>query len=199
MVKIEMHYINSTDAPEEASATVEFYASDPSTIHDEAGILFNGSPDITIPANGSFTLHQFFTVPSYLDLSTSHIFAITGHEHHYGTNVQVNVAPSKAGPMTPVYSPDPFVWSEPVTENQNPDFSVPKNGGFDFTCDWVNTSNAEVKFGESANDEMCFFWAYYWPSQGSKVCFHTDQYGGANGLDLCCPGDSLCSLIQNQF
>jgi hypothetical protein len=43
---------------------------------------------------------------------------------------------------------------------------------------------------------MCFFWAYYWPSQGSRVCFHTEQAGSR---DICCPGDSLCSLIANQF
>jgi hypothetical protein len=99
------------------------------------------------------------------------------------------------GPMTPVYTPSPFSWSEPVTQEQNPDFNVPKGGGFDFTCSWTNTSNAAVKFGESANDEMCFFWAYYWPSQGSKLCFHTE---GKYGLhDLCCPGDALCSLANN--
>ena len=29
---------------------------------------------------------------------------------------------------------------------------------------------APVRFGESANDEMCFFWAYYYPSHGTHVC-----------------------------
>ena len=43
---------------------------------------------------------------------------------------------------------------------------------------------------------MCFFWAYYYPSQGSKVCIHTQQAGGASGVDVCCPGDSLCSLVR---
>jgi len=205
MIKIEMHYINSSDTDQMATATVNFFAADPSTITDEAAILFNGSPDIGsdpkagIPAGSQFTLHQFFTVPSYLDLSQSHIFAITGHEHQFGTNVEVNVAPSKNGPMTSVYKPNPFVWSEPETTNQDPPFAVPTGGGFDFTCSWDNTSTQSVKFGESATDEMCFFWAYYYPSQGSKVCIHTNQFGGANGLDACCPGDSLCSLINMQF
>jgi hypothetical protein len=31
------------------------------------------------------------------------------------------------------------------------------------------------------------------------VCFHTEQYGGVNGLNLCCPGDSLCSLLEDGF
>jgi hypothetical protein len=27
-----------------------------------------------------------------------------------------------------------------------------------------------VKFGESFNDEMCFLWQYYYPSQGFQLC-----------------------------
>ena len=199
MIKLEMHYINATDTDQMATATVDFYSADPATIHDEASILFTGSPDVTLPPGQMTTLHEFFTVPSYIDLSQSHIFAITGHEHQLGTGVVVNVAPSKTGTMTPVYDPMPFVWSEPETTTHDPGFSVPTGGGFDFTCTWNNTTTNQVKFGESANDEMCFFWAYYYPSQGSKVCMHTDQYGGVNGLDLCCPGDSLCSIISSHF
>jgi hypothetical protein len=199
MIKLEMHYINSSDSDEQAQATVSFVSADPATIHDEASILFTGSPDINIPAGGSQTLHQFFTVPSYVDLSQSHIFAITGHEHHLGTGVQVNVAPSMAGPMTSVYDPMPFSWSEPTTATFDTPFSVPTGGGFDFTCTWTNTTSAVVKFGESANNEMCFFWAYYYPSQGSKVCLHTNQ-GSSGGTNACCPGDpTICALIGQRF
>jgi hypothetical protein len=195
-----MHYINSTDNDQMAEATVDFFAADPATIQYEASILFTGSPDFMIPAGQQFTLHQFFLLPSYLDLSQSHIFAITGHEHHFGTGVQVNVAPTKTGPMTDVYNPMPFQWGEPATTTHDPPFSVPVGGGFDFTCSWNNTGTTTVKFGESANDEMCFFWAYYYPSQGSKVCIHTDQYGGANGINACCPGDpTICQLIGQKF
>ncbi len=200
MVKLEMHYINAMDTDQMAQATVTFTAADASTIHDEASLLFTGSPDINIPANAPFTLHEFFTVPSYLDLSQSHIFAITGHEHHLGTGVTVQVAPAKTGPMTMVYDPMPFSWTEPATVTFDQPFSVPVNGGFDFTCTWMNTTAAAVKFGESANDEMCFFWAYYYPSQGSRVCVHTNMAGGGNGIDACCPGDpTICSLIAQNF
>ncbi|HEU4610661.1 MAG TPA: hypothetical protein VFS15_01235 [Kofleriaceae bacterium] len=198
MVKIEMHYINSTDETQDVEASVHFYAADPSAIDHEAAILFTGSPDINL-GPGESTLHQFFSVPSYLDLSESNIFAITGHTHKLGTNVSVRVAPSKSGPMTDVYTPNPFKWDEPETKTFSTPFSIPTGGGLDFECTWNNTTSGNVGFGESANDEMCFFWAYYYPSQGSKVCFHTEQYGGANGLNLCCPGDSLCSVIEQNF
>jgi hypothetical protein len=199
MIKLEMHYLNATDEPIEATASVDFYLADPSEIQHEANILFIGSPDIDIGPNQPFSLKQFFKVPTYVDLSESKIFAITGHTHHFGTDVQVRVGPTKTGPFTSVYKPEPFLWSEPVTTTHKPEFSVPKEGGFEFECTYMNTSNQQIGFGESANDEMCFFWAYYYPSQGSKVCVHTDQYGGANGLNVCCPGDSLCSLIEQQF
>ena len=68
----------------------------------------------------TLTLHQFFTVPAYLDLAQSKIFAITGHTHQLGTNVQVDVAPSKSGPMTPVYAPEPFCGAEPETATTSP-------------------------------------------------------------------------------
>jgi hypothetical protein len=75
----------------------------------------------------------------------------------------------------------------------DPPFEIPAGGGFRFTCEWNNTSGQSVGFGESANDEMCFFWAYYYPSQGAFVCAHTDQIPG--GFNLCCPGSPLCSML----
>lgn len=200
MIKLEMHYLNATDEPVDATATVDFYLADPSTIQHEANILFIGSPDIDIGPNQPFNLKQFFKVPNYVDLSQSKIFAITGHTHHFGTDMQVRTAPAKDGPFTSVYKPVPFEWNEPITTTHKPEFMIPSGGGFEFECSYMNTSNQQVGFGESANDEMCFFWAYYYPSQGSKVCVHTDQFGGANGLNVCCPGDpTLCDLIENMF
>ena len=78
----------------------------------------------------------------------------------------------------PVYDVANFQWDEPqtVTYNDAP-FTVPDGGGFKVTCDWNNRSNESVGFGTSVDDEMCFLWAYYFPSRGSLVC--------ANGLFDC--------------
>ncbi len=196
MMRVEMHYLNSTDQPIDVSASVNLFAAPEGSIRDEANILFIGSPDIDIQAGAVTTLHQFFTFPSDLDLSSSKVFAITGHTHKLGTNVKVSVAASPTAAMTSVYAPTPFSWSEPETTTHKPGFSVPRGGGFDFECSYNNTTGTNVGFGESANDEMCFFWVYYYPSQGSRVCIHTEQAGGR---DLCCPGDSLCALLEDQL
>jgi Copper type II ascorbate-dependent monooxygenase, C-terminal domain len=74
-----------------------------------------------------------------------------------------------------------WIWSEPATVQHEPAFTVPQGGGFRFTCKWHNpnpdATAPPVVFGESANDEMCFFWAYYYPSHGSHVCVHSDANG----------------------
>jgi len=196
MVKLEMHYLNASDTDENATADVDFYVAEPSTIQYEASILFTGSMDISLPPSQTTTLHQFFAIPDYLDLSKSNIFAITGHTHALGTEVKVGIGPTKTGPFNEVYAPNPFSWSEPETKSFSDPFSIPVGGGMDFQCSWNNTKTSTVTFGESATKEMCFFWAYYYPSQGSKVCIHTDKY---NGVNICCPGDSLCGYIEGML
>jgi hypothetical protein len=47
------------------------------------------------------------------------------------------------------------------------------------------------------NDEMCFFWAYYYPSKGARTCFHTAMTG--TPIDVCCPGHQLCNVIDDYF
>jgi hypothetical protein len=196
MIRIELHYINPTNVPIDVTATTSFVAMDDSQYQNEADFLFIGDPDITIPPNSSTTLGPiFFALPA--EYEGVNFFAITGHEHQFGTNVKVSVASGPNDPGTSVYDVPGWLWSEPATVQANPPFQIPSGGGFNFTCDWTNTSNNTVSFGESANNEMCFFWAYYYPSQGARVCMHTSQQGG---IDLCCPGPSLiCTYIQSKL
>lgn len=192
MVRLELHYINTDGAPRDVSATSTFVTMAEASFRDEASFLFLGNPDISIPPNASATLGPtFMAMPQ--NLYGVNFFGITGHTHQWGTNVTVSAADAEAGPDTPVYDVPNWQWSEPATVYHDPAFTLADGGGFRFTCEWENQSADTVGFGESANAEMCFFWAYYYPSQGAFVCAHTDQVPG--GLDLCCPGNALCSQL----
>lgn len=195
MVRLEMHYINTTAEEIQVSAKSTFITIPAKDYKDEADFLFIGTPDIDIAAHSKSTLGPtFFGLPD--DLLNAKFFGITGHTHQWGTNVTVAAAESVDGPDKPVYDVPGWLWSEPATVMHKPPFSISKGGGFRFTCEYNNLSDQHVGFGESATDEMCFFWAYYYPSQGAYVCVHTNKIGG--GYDLCCPGNSLCSYF-NQF
>jgi hypothetical protein len=192
MIRLEMHYINPTSADLQVQATSTFVTMPDAEFKDEAGFLFLGDPDIKLPAHASQTLGPvFMKLPSMVN--GVKFFGITGHTHQWGTDVKVAVSDSKNGTDKSVYDVPNWSWSEPETVYQDPPFEVPTGGGFRFSCSWNNSSDQDVKFGESANDEMCFFWAYYYPSKGAFVCAHTDQIPG--GFDLCCPGPALCNQI----
>ena len=118
-------------------------------------------------------------------------FGFTGHVHKLGRDVTVDMT-DPAGAVG-AYRVEDFLWSEPPTVYHDPPLVLGAGEGFDITCHYQNDTANEVGFGEQADDEMCFFWAYYYPSEGSRVCAHTDQIGA--GLDVCCPGNPLCEQI----
>jgi len=80
---------------------------------------------INIPAMSEHTLGpSFIPLPSRFD-GVSY-FAVTGHEHQWGTNVYVEVAESADAPGMPVYDIPTFLWDEPETVTYNDDpFTAP--------------------------------------------------------------------------
>ena len=192
LVRIEMHFINTGDQDIDVTASTTLVEIPEDDFQFEADFLFIGNPDIEIGPHSEFTVGPSF-LPLPEELADIHVFAITGHEHQWGTGVEVALAEAEAGPDEMVYSPDPFLWNEPETTYHRPALDIPAGAGFRFTCTYYNDSNDTVDFGESANDEMCFFWAYYYPSHGAKVCAHSDEYN----VDLCCPGSALCSYLED--
>ena len=190
MVRLEVHYINAGAAAVDLTASSTFSPIADSAFQNEADFLFIGNPDITIQPNQTFTLGPtYFSLPA--DLAGSNFFAITGHEHQFGTNVKISSAANANDTGTAIYDVPNWSWSEPKTQTFDPPVVLPAGGGFKFTCDWNNTSSNQVTFGESANNEMCFFWAYYYPSKGARVCFHSAQSPAPpSGIDFCCPGNN---------
>jgi len=195
-IRLELHYVNASDNPMEVEVTSTFTPIAEAEFEHAAGLVFIGNPDISIAANSPSTLGPtFFELPPELYGVT--FFGITGHEHQWGTNVYVETAADSTAPGTPVYELSNFNWNEPETVYHDPGFTIPDVGGFRFTCDWFNASGRRVGFGEGVDDEMCFFWAYYYPNRGSYTCFHTEQIAGT--LDVCCPGNQLCNVIDDFF
>jgi hypothetical protein len=187
-VRLEMHFINASDSPKEVMATSTFSPIPDAEFEHEADFLFIGDVDIDIPPNSTHTVGPtYFPIPG--EFAGSNFFGITGHQHQYGTDVYVATTDGENGTDTPVYDLDNFDWDEPETVYHDPPFQVPGGGGFRFTCQWNNTSDQTLSFGESAGDEMCFFWAYYYPSKGARVCAES------SGFQLCCPGNALCDQV----
>lgn len=192
MIRLELHYINTGQSAVDVTAKSTFTGLAAGQFKEEADFLFIGDVDISIDPKSSATVGPtFFALPKEFD--GVNFYAITGHTHQYGTNMTVATAPGAGGPDQMVYDVPGWSWDEPATVAHDPPFQLPAGGGFRFTCEYKNTSSKTVGFGESAGAEMCFFWAYYYPSKGARVCFQTDQVAG--GISTCCPGGPYCSFL----
>ncbi len=196
MVRIEMHFINYTKSVINPTGEVHFDTTDKAFVHDEADLLFYGNPDFNIPKGKSYS-----TPWKFLDVwPGTKIFALTGHTHALGKSVDIAVSDGTIAPTPSLIYPgdSPFSWSEPPLAQFDPPLEFAQGQGFQYRCTWLNDTTSSVGFGESATKEMCFFWAYYYPSKGYRMCINSGKYAQYTGSDTtCCPDDALCDMIKS--
>ena len=163
-------------------------------------MLFYGAVDIDLPP-GEVTSSPWTFLPVAEGI---HVFGLTGHTHQHGINVEVEYATEEGGDATPIYPLDQtFEWDESPVVKYEPPIVFGEKDGVNMRCTWDNTSGENVGFGESANEEMCFFWAYYYPSAGYRICVELgsvlEDLGDVASLlgssKVCCPGDFICDLL----
>ncbi|MFO0747271.1 MAG: hypothetical protein U1F43_16635 [Myxococcota bacterium] len=201
MVRLEAHYLNYFTEPITAHGEVRFDGIAASDVVSEANLLFYGTPDIDIAKGASVTTPWY-----YIDIFPgAHLFAATGHTHAYGTNVEITYSNNVDDEGTLIYPEEdaPFVWSEPPVAKFDPHLVFGEPGGktgVRYRCSWTNTSSHHVSFGESAKAEMCFFWGYYYPSQGYRLCLSPGSIGnGLLGDSVCCGGTDespFCDYVR---
>src|SRR5262249_11509736 len=110
MLRLEVHYINPGSTTLQLTASSTFAPLADADYKYEAGFLFIGDPDIQIAAHSTATVGPvFFTLPT--DYANANFFAMTGHEHQFGTNVQIYKAANASDPGTAVYDVPGWLWS----------------------------------------------------------------------------------------
>jgi hypothetical protein len=190
MVRIEAHYFNAGSAPITPEASVTFR-----TVLDQPGLeradfLFFGTFDIDLPPDVPTTVGPRFIAEGIP--AGAKIFAMTTHTHQWGTQFRVQKSTSRADPGTGLYDYPDWSWDEPPVARFDPPLTFAPGEGVRFTCEYLNRSGGQVGFGESAEEEMCFLWLYYYPSAGYRICVDTDYYGAGQ---VCCPGDPVCGFL----
>jgi hypothetical protein len=166
LVRIEFHTINTTMAPLAVTGKAYLDAVPLSTKVTVSDLAFWGTEEIIIPPNGSFDTG----VKYQAGLPGTTTFAVTTHQHHLGTEMKVWYSTGVTDTSHMVA--DGTNWSDPPLVLLNPQLQFPADGskGFAYDCHWVNPTAADVFFGEGFNNEMCFLWHYYYPSQGFQTC-----------------------------
>src|SRR5262249_31989963 len=149
VISLELHYINTGTEQLAVNAKSQLFPAEPGSNLQQSSVLLVGTASFSIPAQQAATTGpRFIQMPPALD-GVSY-FAMTGHTHHLGTGVQVSSAANATSQATSLYAPTPYDWDSPVLVPLSPAAQLPTGGGFVLKCDWNNTTNAAVSFGESA-------------------------------------------------
>jgi hypothetical protein len=162
MLRLEAHYINTSGHDIMGLGSVEFRGTAKASAppFTPASFFFWGTPNIDIPPGARFTAGPIFQAGT----ANTHIISISTHQHELGTGVQV-WASAHAGDMSRRITDDTD-WANPSWKLLSPPIDMNGTNGLTYQCDWNNTTQSTVRFGESALDEMCFCGGYYYPSHG---------------------------------
>ncbi|APR76576.1 Hypothetical protein A7982_01923 [Minicystis rosea] len=176
MVKLEVHFLNTSASDLEAHAEAELEG-----VPEEQGkelaksdISFWGTTKINIPPNGTQDTGVLFQS----GIAGTKAFATTTHQHRLGTRFEVWYAASDAAdPSDTEPLAETTSWADPPLYQLDPELAFDGQNGLKYRCEWKNPTSTTVTFGESALQEMCFFWVYYYPSRGFDVCIDGTCYG----------------------
>jgi hypothetical protein len=163
-IKLEEHFFNPGDSAIQSTGTVEFELAPADSSLVAANLLFWGPQQFQIGPTSHGSADLFHLVDSGVK-----IFALTSHEHHFGTLATIDQAEAASAAGTELYRNTD--WAHPPLKSFDPPLAFDGNQGLRVHCEWFNTSNEVVFPGLSAStNEMCFFWAYYYPSTGFQQC-----------------------------
>jgi copper type II ascorbate-dependent monooxygenase-like protein len=146
---LQMHLFNTSDRAAQQAVEIRMHkstAKNPTPVSPWA----IGSSRFKIPARQAGRAQNVCTQNGPVE-----VLAVFPHMHQLGQKMTVEVGSSLTA-MRLLYARDPFSFDDQHMENMK--FKLAAGDKLRVTCDFkMNTSDDEVGFGESSEDEMCFF------------------------------------------
>lgn len=126
---------------------------------NDADVVAFGTNNFSIPAHGTLDVSCKYTLPTTLDGRTT--FATFLHMHKIGTQISNTIT---QGGMDVVLGNDPnYSFEAQQWATLNPQRQFHTGDVVTTRCVWNNTTDANVKWGENTEQEMCFAFAAYYP------------------------------------
>jgi hypothetical protein len=162
-LRMQVHYLNATDAAVMVSAQIVLHLAEPGTVTQHAGVVIFANQSFTIPpGTAPTTITHTCTAPADMN-----VVVASGHMHHHGTDLVA----SRAG----VTLYETTTWSEPPSTVFDPPLALHAGDPITFSCTYQNDTGAPITFGPSAaTNEMCNFSTRVYPvpalPYGSFAC-----------------------------
>jgi hypothetical protein len=160
---IQLHLQNNGDEPMTVRGGVNLtYDHDTSAI-TPAGIYALGNYNVSIPAQSTGTEVPVSCAPN----RDMNVFAVFPHMHKLGSKIEMTRT-TDGGSPAPFYTVDPWDFGNAPVDPL--EAAVAATDTFDLTCTYTNPYDHDVGFGESSDDEMCFFVLFYYPYDHIDGC-----------------------------
>jgi hypothetical protein len=156
----EVHYVNPTPDEVEIYSEINAYTV-PQTSVDKS--MWGGSvrdENIEIPANSVHTEWSRCVFNEDVE-----ILLLAGHQHELGTRFDIAPYDGETGEVGEVFFSNDD-WHTPDITQYEPPRVVPAGQGFEWTCEWNNTTSNVVQYGNEATDEMCNMAVVFQPVEG---------------------------------
>jgi cytochrome c551/c552 len=166
---VQMHYSNPQAlAGQKDHSGFDLCTSAPRQY--EADVLAFGTQTIKIPAGAAYERTSSITVPQ--QLAGIHLIAAMPHMHKLGTEMSTELlAGGPAGASTDLGTVKSWDFNTQAwLEIKGVGGAVTKaNDVIRTRCAWMNSTGAEVSFGEKTADEMCYSFTAYYPRITSTI------------------------------
>jgi hypothetical protein len=160
-IVFDYHYLNTTTEDVQSKSAMNMHTTDAANITQigQNFSFFNYTVDVPAGQSGTFTGECHFKE----DVKVSQI---TRHTHRWGTDYSVWFSGGDRD--------GEHIWtSDDWQHDVDFDFSEPllmKAGeGFRFQCSYQNNETRSIRFGSSANDEMCILFGVAWPASNART------------------------------
>lgn len=156
-IRIQAHYFNVTTQPIVAHVTVVLHTTSTDGQQLAASIFFNNL-SIGVAPNSTGSAERTCTLPQDIELMNTN-----SHMHQFGTRFTAVL-----GDGTMLYETND--WSEPEPQVFDPPLHLPAGTQITYRCEYTNTSNSPLTFGESAmTNEMCILTGQFYPAPNGGI------------------------------
>lgn len=166
-ISVNYHYLNSTDEDIIAVTKLNFHAA-PCDGLREMGQFGFYNQDIAVPPHGtaSTRMDATFTQDVY-------VLDLFRHTHRFGRDVPISFYKGARDGELIYNSPDyelgaGYRFAEPVL--------IKKGEGLSFVCNFENDTDDWIRFGPTADDEMCMLLGTWWVANADEEPLTQHRY-----------------------
>lgn len=161
---VQLHLQNATDAPMDIRTGINLTYDRAVDALQPAGMYAFGTFDLAIPPT---TTDYQVPVENCTTDRAMNVFAVFPHMHKRGTKLTMTRT-AAGGQPEPFYAIDPWTFGDQPMDPL--DATVAPTDRFDLRCHYDNPTTEPVTYGESSEQEMCFFVMFYYPYEGLGGC-----------------------------